>query len=635
MFFSLFLTASLLCADLPAFCEGPDYGQIQADVTTEISVGDSIQSIIITADKGVIVSRVDTLPLQASSTVSDLLHQSPGLYVGDYGGPAGLKTVSLRGLGSSHTSVYVDGVRVGNVQSGQCDLGSLGLDNFSAAVVDYAQNSLYFTTARPVFRGRASHRDCVSHLSASPDFCPVSVTARFQAGSFNTYMPYLRADFRLNDLLALSANAAGVFSRGDFPYGDGLFRSNNDMRQVRAGLDLWGIMDRGDYHVKAYYNYALRGTPGAVTWPSEDRQSDKNAFVQGTLRKSFSDLYTLRVSAKGSYDDICYCSSWGDSRYGQTEVQLNTAHVLHILPWWRASIAADIQWDGLNSTAYNASRFSVFSILSSSFRTERFYANVALEYAGAFDKDALSRTSFSPSVDLRYAVVYGLDIIAFSRRAYRVPTFNELYYVGYGNPELRPEDAWLNDVGLSFARVFGDAWRVNAKLDGFCNLLKDKIISAPSELDPYLWLPYNIGRVRSLGVDTVMGFDWQCDDWLAGLNARYSWQSAVDVTDDSETYGKPVPYIAKHTFVIDAKVAWKELELRPVWLMRAGRSDGYGDLPSWSTLDLRLAKRFAFGKGGSLSVWLSAKNLLDCRYELVTGYPMPGRSFLCGVEYKF
>jgi outer membrane receptor protein involved in Fe transport len=207
--------------------------------------------------------------------------------------------------------------------------------------------------------------------------------------------------------------------------------------------------------------------------------------------------------------------------------------------------------------------------------------------------------------------------------------------VGYGNPELRPEDAWLNDVGLSFERVFDDAWRVNAKLDGFCNLLKDKIISAPSELDPYIWLPYNIGRVRSLGVDAVAGFGWHRDDWTAGLNARYSWQSAVDVTGGSETYGKPVPYIAKHTFVIDAKLAWKELELHPVWMMRAGRSDGYGELPSWSTLDLRLAKRFAFGKGGAVSLWVTAKNLLDCRYELVTGYPMPGRSFLGGVEYKF
>lgn len=606
MFFSSILSASLLVAGLYSGTEVP------------VPVSDSLQSVTITADRGVMVSRVDTLSLLNSLTASDLLHQSPGLYVGDYGGPAGLKTVSLRGFGSAHTSIYVDGVRVGNVQSGQCDLGALGIENFSSAAVDYAQNSLYFTTARPVF-----------------GICPVSVTARFQAGSFNTYMPYLRADFRLNNRLTLSANAAGVFSKGDFAYGDGLVRMNNDLQQVRAGLDLWGEIDRGDFHVKAYYNDAKRGTPGSTSWPSEDRQSDKNAFVQGYFRKSFSELYTLRLSAKGAYDDIYYFSTWGDSQYGQTEVQVNTAHEFRLFDWWKLSLAADLQWDGLKSTVYQASRFSAFSILSSSFRTEKFYANVALEYAGAFDKDALSRNTFSPSVDLRFEAVEGLDVVAFSRRAYRVPTFNELYYVGYGNPELRPEDAWLNDLGLSFARSIGGEWRMNAKLDGFCNLLKDKIISAPSELDPYLWLPYNIGRVRSLGVDAVAGFDWQRTDWKAGLNARYSWQSAVDVTPDSATYGDAVPYIAKHTAVLDAKVSWKELELRPVWMMRAGRSDANGELPSWNTLDVNLGKKFDLGKAGALSVWVAAKNVLDCRYELVTGYPMPGRSFICGVEYKF
>ena len=179
--------------------------------------------------------------------------------------------------------------------------------------MDYAQNSLYFTTARPVFSD-----------------CPVSVTTRFQAGSINTYMPYLREDFRLSDRLCLSVNAAGIFSKGDFPYGDGLKRTNNDLQQVRAGLDLWGLIDRGDFHVKAYYNDAKRGTPGSISWPSEDRQSDKNTFIQGTFRKSFSDLYTLRLSAKGSYDDIYYFSSWGDSQYGQIEVQLNTAHELNV-----------------------------------------------------------------------------------------------------------------------------------------------------------------------------------------------------------------------------------------------------------------------------------------------------------------
>ena len=188
---------------------------------------------------------------------------------------------------------------LGNVQSGQCDLGSLGIENFGVASVDYAQNSLYFTTARPVFRNLAAAGGAVSGNHAMQGVCPVSVTARFQAGSFNTYMPYLRADFRLTDRLSLSANAAGVFSKGNFPYGDGLVRANNDLQQVRAGLDLWGLFERGDFHVKAYYNDAKRGTPGAISWPSEDRQSDMNAFVQGTFRKSYSDLYTLRLSAKG------------------------------------------------------------------------------------------------------------------------------------------------------------------------------------------------------------------------------------------------------------------------------------------------------------------------------------------------
>lgn len=611
MFYSLILSAGLLSAGLP-------YG-------ADVPVADTLHAVTVTADRGVVVSRTDTLSLNQSFTISDVLHQSPGLYVGDNGGPAGLKTVSLRGMGSAHTSIYVDGVRVGNLQSGQGDLGMLGIENFSGAVVDYAQNSLSFTTARPVF-GSA----------------PVAVTARFQGGSFGTYMPYLRADFRLNERLSLSANAAGVFSKGDFEYGDGLRRSNNDLKQVRAGLDLFGIMSGGDYHVKAYYNDARRGTPGSVSWLSDDRQSDRNAFVQGNLRKSFSPLYTLRLSAKGAYDDIFYSSAWGDSRYGQTEVQLNTAHEFQISRWWKLSLAADVQWDGLRSTNYEASRVSVFAAAASSFRLDRFAANVALEYGGAFDRGASARNYVSPSVDFRFEVLDGLDLIGFSRRACRVPTFNELYYVGYGNPELRSEDAWLNDIGLSFIRVLSSAWRVNAKLDGFANFLKNKIVSAPTEADPNIWMPYNIGRVRSLGVDAVAGFGWHRGDWQAAFDARYSWQSAVDTTPDSASYGQAVPYIARHTVTLDASVSWKELELRPVWMMRAGRSDGYGPLPAWNTLDLTMGKRFmlggtasARGKAGSLAVWFALKNALDCRYELASGYPMPGRSFMAGLEYRF
>jgi hypothetical protein len=249
---------------------------------------DTLHAVTITADKGVTVSRSDTLRVINSFSVSDVLLQSPGFHVGDNGGVSGLKTVSLRGMGSAHTAVYIDGVRVGNVQSGQNDLGMIPVGTLESVTVDYAQNSVSFNTARPVF-GES----------------PFAGAVDFGAGSFGTWLPSARLDFRLSEKVSLSANASGVFSKGDFAYGDGLVRENNDLSQVRAGLDLWGLMSGGEYQVKAYYNGSDRGTPGSVDWPSDDRQNDRNAFVQGALRKNFSHLYTLRISGKASYDDMC------------------------------------------------------------------------------------------------------------------------------------------------------------------------------------------------------------------------------------------------------------------------------------------------------------------------------------------
>ncbi|MBR5299250.1 MAG: TonB-dependent receptor [Bacteroidales bacterium] len=603
MLFSILFSAGLLSAGLPYGFEEP--------------VCDSLHAVTVTADRGVIVSRTDTLSVDNSFTISDVLLQSPGLYLGDNGGLGGLKTVSLRGMGSAHTAIYVDGVRVGNIQSGQNDLGMLGLESYEAAVVDYAQNSVSFTTAKPVF-----------------DDSPVSGYARLSTASFGTYLPSARLDFRLSDRLSLSANAAGIISKGDFKYGDGLRRTNNDLKKVRAGLDLFGLMGGGEYHVKAYYNGAERGTPGSVSYPSDDRQKDRNAFLQGTLRKNFSPLYTLRVSAKGSYDDIYYTSSWGDSRYGQTEFQLNSAHDFQIKDWWKLSFAADARWDALMSTNYEASRLTALSALASSFRTERFMATVALEYEGAFDRDGLSRNAFSPSADLRFTAFDGFDIVAFGRRAYRIPTFNELYYVGYGNPQLTPEDTWMTDLGIDFNRRINARWTMKLKADAFYNFLKNKIVSAPTEEDPNIWAPYNIGKVRSAGMDVIAGTKYTNGDWNASAEIRYSYQSAIDKTPDSYTYDTPVPYVARHTAVLHADVSWKGLTMTPVWQSRAGRTDSMGEMPDWNTLDINFSKSFTLSEG-SIILKCYAKNILDCRYETVSGYPMPGRSLIGGVEYKF
>lgn len=603
MLYSILFSAGLLFSGLQHGSDEP--------------VLDSLHAVTVTADKGVTVSRSDTLMVSNAFSVTDVLLQSPGLYIGDYGGISGLKTVSLRGLGSAHTSVYIDGVRVANVQSGQNDLGMIGADNLESVTVDYAQNSISFNTARPVFAKRS-----------------VIGAVRLSAGSFGSWLPSARMGFRLTEKMSLSANASGVITKGNFGYGDGLVRENNDMRQVRTGLDLWGQMDDGDYHIKAYYNGTDRGTPGTTEWPSEDRQKDMNTFLQGTLRKNFSPVYTLYLSGKTSWDNIWYSSIWGDSRYEQTEFQLNSVHYFQIFRWWKLSFAADLQWDALVSTNYSATRLTAFSSLASSFRTNLFSADVAVDFSRVTDSGYCSRTNFSPSVDLRLKLSDGLNIIAFGRRAYRIPTFNELYYVGYGNPELDPEDAWLTDIGIDYNRAFNDSWMIKGKLDGFYNILNDKITSSPTPEDPAIWAPYNIGKVRSVGFDVVAGLVHK-GDWNYSLDIKYSYQSAVDITPDSDTYGQQIPYIAQHVVVLTGNVGWKGWSLNPVWHLRAGRTDGMGGLPDWNTLGMTLAKVLDINRLGNLKLEISGYNLADCRYETVSGYPMPGRSIMCGVEYRF
>ena len=65
------------------------------------------------------------------------------------------------------------------------------------------------------------------------------------------------------------------------------------------------------------------------------------------------------------------------------------------------------------------------------------------------------------------------------------------------------------------------------------------------------------------------------------------------------------------------------------------RTDGAGSLPDWNTLDIGLSKAFSLRGQSELVLNVAARNVADCRYETVSGYPMPGRNFIGGVVYKF
>ena len=118
------------------------------------------------------------------------------------------------------------------------------------------------------------------------------------------------------------------------------------------------------------------------------------------------------------------------------------------------------------------------------------------------------------------------------------------------------------------------------------------------------------------------------------MDMKYSYQSAVDRTPGSYSCGQQLPYLAKHTVTADLKASWKGYSLSPRWVLKTGRTDSAGTLADWNTLDMTAEKEFTLKKA-RLTINLSAKNLLNCRYELVSGYPMPPRSLVGGIELGF
>lgn len=567
-------------------------------------LSDTLQNASIIAEKGYTVSRTDTVAIRSEIGLAEFLSSIPTLGINDNGGSAGLKSINFRGMGSAFTNIYVDGIKLNNLQSGQADISFLALDQFSSAKIDYAQNSLNFSSIKPYFANG-----------------PFNAEAKLSYGSFGTAESGLKLDYRLNKELTLRASASYLISKGDFGYGEGLTRDNNDITRYNAGIDLWGKLRKGDWQAKAYASSTDRGTAGAIGWPSSDRQKDLNLFAQGSMKKDINKGYRLILSAKAAADRVDFISSWGNSSYFQKELQLNSSQIISINKYLSSSISANLQWDALDSDVYGAERTSIDFTGAAVYKYGRFNAQMEMEYQVHFDRNNEIRDILSPALQIRYALCDWINLSALSRRAFRMPSFNELYYTGYGNPELKPENAWLSDIGLQADRQLGNNWKLAYKLNFFYNELKDKIVSAPTEENPNIWLPYNIASASNKGIDSSISSTYNSEDLRLKFTAAYSFQDSM------------IPYVNRHNLNLNANLNTKGWDMLLSWILRAGRRDSSGEMPDWNSLDLKISRSFVFGRN-DIMLYLSGNNLLDERYESVRDYPMPGRSIRIGIIYK-
>ena len=636
----------------------------EVEVTARVLDKDVIQPQTL---KGPELQRLNAL------SVADALRYFSGVQIKDYGGVGGIKTVDIRSMGSHHLGVFYDGVEIGNAQNGVVDLGKFSMENIEEISLYNGQKSellqpakdygssgtLYLRTRRPKFDANK----------------PYNVMVGMRAGTFGLANPSVLYEHKLTENIHLSANAEYQFATGRYHFRvhkvstDGKtawdttgVRQNGDIQSWRAEIGLFGYLPRGKWHIKGYFYDSEKGIPRAIirnVWTSEQRQWDRNAFVQSTFENTWmagDRRLSLLATAKYSYDQMRYLNPdttlmYIDNEFRQQEAYLSAAFRADVFSWWEVAVSADYIYNHLNSSMSNfvfPRRHTGLIAISTAFHYKWFRAQVtALETlihdhlerpAGMINKAAKDYSRITPSVSLSYQPLLSerLYLHAFYKHIFRMPTFNDLYYTDIGNTALRPEFTTQYDGGFEYNKALkldNNAMKsidVHVKADGYFNQVRDKIIAVPKGNSQYRWQMLNLGYVEIRGCDINAGMTMHFDhgvEWA--FNGSYTYQKAQDFTDPSKPeYGGQIAYIPWHSGSIVSNMSWRDWSLHYSFIYVGERYHTSANIRAnyelpWYTHDLSVSKIWQL-KGWRLATTIEVNNFLNQQYAIILNYPMPG-----------
>lgn len=593
-----------------------------------------------------------------------------GVQIKDYGGVGGIKTINVRSMGTNHTAVNYDGLQLGNAQNGQIDLGQFSMDNLEAIDLYNGQKSRILQPARDF--GSAAQVYLRTKRPKFTDGKNLNLRAKLRAGSFGLFNPTLLAEYRLSRDLNASVSAEWLSATGKYPfryrkmlaggivaYDTTAVRENGDIAALRTEANLYGTMRGGDWSAKVYLFNSERGIPGAIVnnvWRRGERIWDTNTFTQGRYQQNFG-WYTTLLNAKYAYYRTHYINNDEkvlriDNLFHQQEAYLSSANLFDISSSLNISASYDLAYNTMEADLYNFARprrltnmlsgaaswhYGVMSMQTSLLWT---HVHDRLLNAHTQPKD---QSVLSPTLIAAAQITPQLNLSAYYKESFRMPTFNDLYYTDMGNAALKPER--VRQYCGNAAWTYTDPTRVlsaaGVTMSGYFNKVKDKIVAYPKG-QQFRWTMINLGVVDITGVETSTHVNLTpARDLNLSLRLQYTWQRAIDVTNSGDSfYRHQIPYIPEHSGAVTAHCDWRGYNLNYSWIYVGERYCQQENTPinylqPWYTSDLSLSKTFPLPRGLRLETGIDINNLLSQDYEVIINYPMPKRNYRCTIGLIF
>lgn len=594
--------------------------------------------------------------------ISDALHRLAGINIRDYGGTGGMKTVSVRGLGSQHTGVSYDGVLLSECQNGEIDLSRYSLNNVGEVSLAIGDNDDIFIPAR-----QAAYPAVLSieTLKMLPTDYSVHMLTELKTGSFGLFNPFVKYTQRYSDSFVASVASEYTHADNNFPFtlkNISLIthekRVHNKMDSYHGEVDLrWSINKLSNLSTKIYYYDNNRQLPGQVIYYtniSGQSLRDRNAFLQTyfTTRNNSGNL-SLKVHAKVNwaasiYKDDVYPGGIKDASYWQREYYGSATLLYTPIDHWAFDYSLDYAYNNLNSSLVTDTRpyrNTVLQSFTAKYSINRFTAVARLLHSLYLNGEKTGEgcknmRRLSPSFSLSYKLLEDEDLFvrASYKNIFRAPTFTESYYYLYGSRDLKPELTNQVNVGLTWKHNLSDRIDFNTTLDAFINNVKDKIVAVPYNM--FVWTHINVGKVISEGIDASLLASYHFDSkQTLSLSGNYTYNKCENTTTKtSEYYRNQLAYMPVHSG--SASLSYENplvnFSVHATGMsMRWANNEHYDgcDIPGYLEAGLSMYKTIDIG--GKLTLRGDIMNIFNKQYSIIYMYPMPGRSFTLSATYSF
>jgi iron complex outermembrane receptor protein len=532
------------------------------------------------------------------NTLLDALRLDPSLDL-QARGPNGIQTdLSIRGSTFGQTLVLLNGQRLNDVQSGHHDMDiPVPLESVNRVEILRGSGSAFY--------GSDASGGVVNIITAPPEGLEVRVRAA--AGNFGVNQERLSLADTFGDLseqLTVSRDFSSGF-RPDRDYRNLQFASTTSLHTALGYTHLTLAYMDHPFGADQFYGPYPSWENTKTWWLGLQQALGKRTHFDFAYRRH-SDLVVLFRDNPPIYTNHHHDQDFQAAVRRSDPVAANTtvsygAEMLH------ESIASNNLGTHARSrgAAYAAVDFRALKRFSLSIAArEEVYRN----FSGQFSPSISGGAWLTPKLKLR----------ASASRAFRFPTYTDLYYsdpANRGNPNLLPEHAWTYEAGLD--------WSPTSKLRAAVTVFERR---ERNGIDYYrtsptgLWQALNIDSLNFTGIESSLH---AAISRTQSLDLRYTWLMGVQDT---------VPLGAtKYTFNYPGDsgvLAWQAalpgglLARTRLGVLNRQAQDPY---PLWEAQIARSA--------GRVHPFLQLANITNSSYQEIQGVIMPGRSIVGGVEY--